>query len=144
MTTPALQKAEDLQTVAALLSEIADNYNARLRAEAANLTTAQVFVRLQEEQRLRSLANQMHFEANDLILDDVVDDQSRLESSLSKAKKKVKQFEDFARALDLVADILVLAGAILAGKPGPIIASLKEVREDITEAKAGTLAVDKA
>lgn len=134
MPTPALQTADDLRRVAQLLSDTADAYNARLKTEAPHLDSGQVFARLNEEQRLRSIANQLHFEAAERTLSGGVDEQSQLESTLRQAQDKLNRFKQFATALDLFADLLVLGGAILAGKPKTILAALKEVRRDV---KAG-------
>ncbi|GKS90138.1 hypothetical protein [Acidovorax sp. SUPP2539] len=125
-----------VQATAKLLSDVADAYNKRLKLEAPKLDGAEVYARLQEEQRLRSISNQLYFEAAQRVLDDAVDDQKQLEGDLAKAKERLKKIEDWAQALDLIADLLVLAGALLARKPGPIVAALKEVRDDIKTAKA--------
>lgn len=122
-----------VQAVAKLFSELADAYNVRLKEEAPNLNASDVYARLQEEQRLRSISNQLYFEAADRVLQDAVDDQQKLESDLDRAKAHLKTIEDWAAALDLIADMLVLAGALLARKPGPIVAALKEVREDLQQ-----------
>lgn len=124
-----------VQATAKLLSDVADAYNQRLKLEAPKLDGAEVYARLQEEQRLRSISNQLYFEASQRVLDDAVDDQNQLEADLGKAKTRLKKIEDWSQALDLVADLLVLAGALLARKPGPIVAALKEVRDDIKVAK---------
>lgn len=124
-----------VQATAKLLSDVADAYNQRLKLEAPKLDGAEVYARLQEEQRLRSISNQLYFEAAQRVLDDAVDDQKQLEADLGKAKARLKKIEDWSQALDLVADLLVLAGALLARKPGPIVAALKEVREDIKVTK---------
>jgi hypothetical protein len=132
---PIFNDVASVQAVAKLFSDLADSYNERLKAEAPNMDGSEVYARLQEEQRLRSISNQLYFEAAERILAEAVDDQRQLEEDLDKAKTRLKKIQDWAAALDLVADLLVLAGALLARKPGPIVAALKEVREDI-KAKA--------
>lgn len=124
-----------VQAVAKLFSEIADAYNIRLTKEAQNLNNSEIYARLQEEQRLRSISNQLYFEAADRVLQDAVDDQQRLEANLKKAESRLKKIDEWAAALDLMADLLVLAGALLARKPGPILAALNEVRDDLKPKK---------
>lgn len=135
-TLPIFNDVPSVQAVAKLFSELADAYNVRLKEEAPNLNGSEVYARLQEEQRLRSISNQLYFEAAERVLQDAVDDQQKLEGDLKKAKARLKKIEEWAAALDLVADLLVLAGALLARKPGPIVAALKEVRDDLKQEKA--------
>ncbi|RJP62869.1 MAG: hypothetical protein C4535_20365 [Comamonadaceae bacterium] len=130
-----LHDAASVRAVAVLFSELADAYNARLKVEAPQLNSVEVYARLQEEQRMRSISNQLYFEAADRILNVAGESQAALEEVLKKSKRRLKKMEDWAAALDLIADLLVLAGAVLARKPGPILAALKEVRDDI---KSGT------
>lgn len=131
MTTPALQTPDEVRAVAQLLSKAADAYNTRLKAEAATLSSGDVFARLQEEQRLRGIANQLYFEASRRTLAAAVDDQAALEATLADAASKFAEMERSAQVFELVADLLVLGGAIVSGKPTPILAALNEVRQDV-------------
>ena len=131
---PALQNPEYLRRVAALLSDCADAYNARLKAEAAALDSGAVYARLQEEQRLRGIANQLHFEAASRTLAEGAGQQQVLEEAIRQAGAKLAAFRSFARVVDLIGDLLALAGALVAGKPAPILAALREVRRDVRAA----------
>jgi hypothetical protein len=132
---PGIMSSEDsVRTVAQLLSDVADAFADRLKAEAPNLSQGEIVARLQEDQRLRSLANQLYFEASDMALADAVDDEQALSRTLAQAKSKLAQIKRWQDALELLADVLVLAGALAAGKPGPILSSLKEVRSDLSKA----------
>src|SRR4051812_12873828 len=113
----AMATAEQVQRVAALLSEIADAFNERLKAESGKLAQGEVYARLQEEQRLRSISNQLYFEAANMVLADAVADQQDLEERLGEARARLAQIQAWAAALDLVADVLVLPGALIARKP---------------------------
>jgi len=130
----ALQTEDDVRAIALMLSDAADAYNARLKIEAATLSSGEVFARLQEEQRLRGISNQLYFEAAQRTLDATLDDQAALAETLKHAQAQMAAFRKFALVLDLVADLLVLGGAILAGKPAPLLAALKEVRTDVASA----------
>ena len=130
-TNPALQSADEVRTAAHLLSNSADAYNKRPKAQAANLSRGEVFARLQEEQRLRGIANQLYFEASQRTLSDAVDDQADLETTLGTASDRFATIEKFEHVMALMTDLLVLGGAIISGKASPLIAALKEVRKDV-------------
>lgn len=132
-TTPALQTADDVRSAAHLLSDSADAYNTRLKAEAGSLSSGEVFARLQEEQRLRGIANQLYFEASQRTLTDAIDDQAELETTLATAAGRFATIEKFEHVMDLMTDLLVLGGALISGKPSPLLAALKEVRQDVAE-----------
>lgn len=125
---------ESVRAVAQLLSDVADAFADRLKTEAPSLTQGEVMARLQEDQRLRSLANQLYFEASEMALAQVVDDERALSETLVEAKSKLAQIQQWQDALQLLADVLALAGALAAGKPGPIVSSLKEVRSELSKA----------
>ncbi len=131
----ALQSADDVRTVAQLLSKSADAYNRRLKKEAARLSSGDVFARLQEEQRLRGVANQLYFEATQRTLAAALDDQSALEATLVAAEADFASIARFEHVLELMADLLVLGGAIVSGKSSPILAALDEVRRDLAAAR---------
>lgn len=134
MITPALQTPAEIRTAAQLLTTSADAYNTRLKAQAPHLTSGEVFARLGEEQRLRSIANQLYFEASKRTLSAAVDDQSALEATLASAGTAFAHIAHFEGVLELAADLLVLGGAIVSGKVPTIVAALAEVRKDILTA----------
>lgn len=127
----ALDTPDKLRKVGMMLSDAADAYNQRLRAEAATLSDGERFARLQEEQMLRMKANQLFFEASKLTIADALNDQAELDEVLTKAQEKIAKFQKFQDSLDLVADLLSLGGAIISGRPSVIFAALKEVRNDV-------------
>jgi hypothetical protein len=132
---PGIMTTEgSVRAVATLLSELADAFADRLKQEAPNLTQGEIVARLQEDQRLRSLSNQLYYEAADMALAEAVDDENALTDTLQKAKGQLAQIKQWQSALELLADVLVLAGALAAGKPGPILSSLNEVRGDLKKA----------
>jgi hypothetical protein len=133
-TKDGLDSTEKLRKLGMMLSDAADAFNQRLRAEAATLTNGERFARLQEEQMLRMKANQLFFEASRLTIQDALNDQAELEAVLTKAQTKIAQFQQFQDTLDLVADLLSLGGAIISGRPSVIFAALKEVRKDVMAA----------
>lgn len=133
-TTPALQTADDVRAAAQHLLAAADVYNRRLKVEAGQMSSGDVFARLQEEQRLRGIANQLFFEASQRTLAFALDDQAALIATLTTATGRLSSFAKFERVTALVSDLLVLGGAIVSGKLSPLVAALKEVRLDIAAA----------
>ena len=131
----ALQTPDEVRAVALALSHAADAYNKRLKAEAARLSSGEVFARLQEEQRLRGIANQLWFEASQRTLVAAVDDQASLESTLAEVEAGFGSMARFDAVLELIADLLVLGGAIVSGKVSPILAALDEVRRDVAQGR---------
>lgn len=128
---PALAKADQLRAVATLLTQAADNYIAWLKESAPDLDSGEVYARLQEDFQLRSLSNQMYFEASNLTLSVAIAEQQELEKAIGDANAKLEAFQDYATTLDLVSDLIALAAAILTGKPNLIFAALKEVWSDV-------------
>ena len=47
------------------------------------------------------------------------------------ADEKLKKIEEIEKFIDLIADMLVLAAAAYAAKPGPLLAAMEEVRKDL-------------
>lgn len=127
----ALQTPDEVRSAAQWLSKAADAYNKRLRSEAAALSSGDVFARLQEEQRLRGIANQLFFQASQRTLSVAIDDQAALEATLASADARFASLARFEHVVELVADLLVLGGAIVSGKSSPILAALDEVRKDL-------------
>lgn len=129
--TPALQTADDVRAAARELIAAADAYDRRLKAQANQLSSGEVFARLQEEQRLRGVANQLFFEASRRTLALELDDQRALLGTLTLATERLASFDEFEQVTSLVTDLLVLGGAIVAGKASPLLAALNEVRQDV-------------
>ncbi len=134
--TPALRTADDVRAAAHQLTAAADAYDRRLKAEAGALSSGEIFGRLQEEQRLRGIANQLFFEASRRTLDFELDDQQALVDTLAQATQRLASFDKFEHVTSLVTDLLVLGGAIVSGKASPLLAALKEVRHDVAALKA--------
>jgi hypothetical protein len=134
MPADGFQTPDQLRALAQRLADAADSYADRLRSEAANMTSDQIYPRLQEDQRLRGMANQLFFEASNHTISEALPGQTELDGTLTKAADKIKKFQRFENALEIVADLIALAGAVLAGKPGPVIAAIDEVAKDVAKA----------
>lgn len=131
MPADGFHTADQLRALGERLSDAADAFSARLKQESPELDSGQIYARLQEEQRLRGMANQLYFEASQLTIQQAVAGQKNLDDQLQLANAKIKSFHKFQNALDLVADLIALGGAVLAGKPSPIVAAIGEVAKDV-------------
>lgn len=129
-------KTEELKAFGGKYADAAGAYNAQLRAKATTMTMSDVFPLIQQELALRQAANRMFFEAGELIIESAAEEIAKLNEAVEDANRVLKRLERLKAVLDLVPDLLVLETAVLAGKPGPIIAALKEVKKDVEEAPA--------
>lgn len=135
----ALESAKQVEALADALSECADSAHERLlrlienkqigRAEAQSL--------FQEEATLRQRANALYIDAAKCVVKDLDLTQRELLDTIDKANRRLKKIKKIAAFIDLVTDIVALASASLAAKPGPILAAFKEVRKDVEELAEG-------
>lgn len=126
-----IDKAEQYRTLGQKYSDAADAYNAQLKANAATLTMQEIFPLIQHEMALRQTANRMFFEASRLEIEAGKTDVAELNAAVAEANEALKRIDRLRDVLDLVADLLVLGSAVIAGKPGPVLAALREVKNDI-------------
>ena len=123
-----------VRAVAQQLSLAADHYNARLKTQAAagHLDSGSIYLRLQEEQRLRGMANQLWFESADLRLASAGGDLAALHDAVGIAAERIAAMQRDAAVLDVVADLLALAAALLSRKPQTVVVALEALRHDVT------------
>ena len=126
-----IDKAEEYRRLGQKYSDAADTYNAHLKANASTLTMQQIFPLIQHEMSLRQTANRMFFEASRLEIEAGKTDVAELNAAVAEANEALKRIDRLRDVLDLVADLLVLGSAVIAGKPGPILAALQEVKSDV-------------
>jgi hypothetical protein len=122
----------NLEAAAQRLSDCADAFNGSMKKAMTEgqIGRDEAFQCLAREQMLRSLANQLHFDAALGEIMGLTATQAELDIALDAATGKIRAFHKFSDALTLIADVLALAAAIAARKPAVILASLKSVRED--------------
>ncbi|MDQ3565758.1 MAG: hypothetical protein M3436_17180 [Pseudomonadota bacterium] len=89
----------------------------------------------QNETMLRQKANGLYIDAASCVVANLAASQERLMGVVAEAKATIKTVKEIAAAIDLVADLLVLAAAAYAAKPGPILSALKDVKEDVDALK---------
>jgi hypothetical protein len=127
-------KAQQLRDLGGKFADAADKYNVQLKAQASSMTMSEIFPLIQQELSLRQAANRLFFEAGQLEIESAEEDIAELTEAVAAASQVLERLNELRAVLDLVADLLVLGSAVLAGKRGPIVAALKEVKKDIEEA----------
>lgn len=131
----ALSKKGEVEALADALVKSADAIHDRIikEIERQEIKQVQAYSLFQDETSLRVKANALYLEAVKLTVRDLELAQTRLIKVMDKAASQIKTIETIAGFVDLVADLLVLAAAAYAAKPGPIIAALGEVGKDVGE-----------
>lgn len=134
----ALSTPQEIQNFAQQLSSCADAFNARVKAEvvAGNLSMDEGFVELSNERLLREIANKLFLQAALLTITELKTRQEALEAVIATAQDKIKKFQKFAQALDLIADLIALGSAVTSGKLPSIVSTLREVRKDVKAIEA--------
>ncbi|BFU95579.1 MAG: hypothetical protein NTNFB02_23010 [Nitrospira sp.] len=135
----ALSKKREVEALADALVGSADAIHDRIikEIEGQKLKQFQAYSLFRDETSLRVKANALYLEAVKLTVSDLELTQADLIKVINKATSQIKTIETIAAFVDLVADLLVLAAAAYAAKPGPILSALDEVRMDIGEFAEG-------
>lgn len=133
----ALTTQQQVEEFADSLSKSADAVHDRLIDAIRNKEVDQVVAQsiFQDEAALRQRANSLYLEAAKSVVQGIGDSQEALVKLIHDAEEKIKIIKEIASFIDLTADLLVLASAAYAAKPAPIIAALKEVKEDVGDIK---------
>lgn len=140
----ALEKKRDIEELADRLTSSADEIRTRLMQAINNkeVKAEEARVVFQHETTLRQQANSLLIDAAKCVVTDVAMPQKDFIAIIDEANKRIAKVEKIAAYLDLVTDILALASAAYAAKPKPILAALKEVKDDLKalpdEGKAGS------
>jgi hypothetical protein len=129
----ALANQKQVEALADNLTQCADSIHERLKKAIKNKEIDQYTAQsiFQDEAILRQRANSLYIDAANCVVADLADSQKDVMTLIDTAKETVKTIEGIARFIDLIADLLVLAAAAYAAKPGPILAAFKEVKNDV-------------
>jgi hypothetical protein len=129
----ALNTQKEVEQLADSLTKSADAIHKQLLKEIkrGGVDHAQAQLIFQDEAVLRQKANGLYIDAANCVLKNVAADQDEIIGLIAAANDKLKKIEDTGKFIDLIADLLVLASAAYAAKPGPLLAALKEVRKDL-------------
>ena len=133
----ALESREDIEQLADGLTQSADESRAWLldAIKKQTITPDEARTTFQQEALLRQQANGLYIDAATCIVQGLSLSQKDFMKIIGEANKRIAKIEKIVILMDLLADILALAAASYAAKPKPILAALKEVKQDITSLK---------
>lgn len=129
----ALETQKQIEVLADNIRGCADSIHDRLMKaikikEIDQFTAQSIF---QDEAILRQRSDSLYIDAANCVVDGLSESQKSIIGLIDTAKEKIKTIKEIASFIDLIADLLVLAAAVYAAKPAPILAALKEVKEDL-------------
>jgi len=129
----ALANQEQVEALADNMTKCADSIHDRLKKAIKNKEIDQYTAQsiFQDEATMRQRADSLYIDAANCVVEDLAESQKSVMTLIDTAKETIKTIENIARFIDLIADLLVLAAAAYAAKPAPILAALKEVKDDV-------------
>lgn len=129
----ALANQKQVEDFAEELTKCADSIHDRLMKAIKNkeIEHSEAQLIFQDEVVLRQRANSLYIDAANCVVAEVGDSQRSILDLIDTAGEKIKAIKKIANFIELVADLLVLAAAAYAAKPEPILAALKEMKEDL-------------
>jgi hypothetical protein len=129
----ALDTKQDVEQLADRLTENANESHDRLlkAIKSKEIEPDQARAAFQQEILLRQQANSLYIDAARCIVQGFTQSQQDFIGTIDEANQRIAKIKKIAAFLDLLADILSLATAAYAAKPEPILASFKEVKQDL-------------
>jgi hypothetical protein len=100
-----------------------------LRAQRVDQATAQLV--FQDEVVLRQRANALYIDAAHCVVEALPQSQKSLLAVVESANERIRRTQTLAQLMQLFGDLLVLAAAACAAKPGPISAAVQAVQQDL-------------
>ncbi|HDU8490404.1 hypothetical protein [Aeromonas hydrophila] len=128
-----LSKKVQVEEFADSITGSADAIHQRLISAIENKEVEQNTANLifQNEVMLRQGANSLYIDAINCIVNELAESQKDIINLIETASNKIENIKKISSFIDLIADLLVLVSAAYAAKPAPILAALREVKEDI-------------
>ncbi|WP_323898421.1 hypothetical protein [Aeromonas hydrophila] len=128
-----LSKKVKVEEFADSITGSADAIHQRLISAIENKEVEQNTANLifQNEVMLRQGANSLYIDAINCIVNELAESQKDIINLIETASNKIENIKKISSFIDLIADLLVLVSAAYAAKPAPILAALREVKEDI-------------
>lgn len=129
----ALACQEEIVAFADALSGIADSLHERViqAAQQKSIDQATAQSLSQQESILRQKVEALYAVAAERIVAGLTEEQSDLLAVVRTARQQIQSIQDLRDALELVGHVIVLGASIYAGQPGPILAALKDIKEDL-------------
>ncbi|MEN3297127.1 MAG: hypothetical protein V7642_6380 [Burkholderiales bacterium] len=129
----ALKNKKEVEELADSLTLSADAIHKQLMKDIkkGNVDQPQAQLIFQDEVILRQKANGLYIDAANCVIKNLSEPQAGLVGVIAAANEKLKKMKDVGQFINLVSDLLVLAAAAYAAKPGPLLTALEEVRKDL-------------
>lgn len=129
----AFENAKQIVKFAKQLNLIADRARDRLDILVADnkISSTEARRAARKISALRDDAVDISFGAIYLVIQDFQLTQKELMAVIKDAKKQVETIQNVGKFLKLLTTLVSLSAAAAAGNPGPIIASLNEVRKQL-------------
>jgi hypothetical protein len=139
-TAGGLNSAEEIIQAADAITEVADVAQRWVikQFSANRIDQAEAHELFASINQVRHVANISYVTAAAVVVKGLGESQQYVLNIINDAKDIIGRIEKVKLMIDLMADMVALAAAINAGKPGPILASLLEVRQDTEDIKAIT------
>ena len=134
-----LTNLEEVEALAIQLTACANSIHDRLMIGIKNKDVNQYEAQLilHDATRLRQHANCLYLDAANCVVDGLPESENDILDVIISATDNIKTIKTTANFINIIADLLALASAAYAAKPGPIIASIKEVRDDVVALNNG-------
>lgn len=142
----ALESKQDVEQLADGLTNSANESHARLlkAIETQEVTPDEARAAFQQETLLRQQASSLYIDAAACIVQGLTLSQKDFMGIIEEANQRIAKIKKIAAFLDLLADILALAAAAYAAKPKPILAAVKEVKQDLEDLRPKTAVKSKS
>jgi hypothetical protein len=129
----ALVNPRQVESLAEGLTRCADSIHSRIMKGIAKKEMDQITAQalFQDESALRQRANALYIDAVNCMVKDLDLPQKTLMGLVQTAEMQIKAIKEIASFVDLAADLLSLAAAAYAAKPGPILAAWTEIQQDV-------------
>lgn len=129
----SLSNQKQVEALADNMIQSANSIHDRLMKAIRNKEIDQNIAQMifQDESSLRQRANGLYIDAANCVVEGLSESQKSIINLIDTANEKIKTIKNIENFIDLIADLLVLATAAYAAKPSPILAALKEVKDDL-------------
>jgi hypothetical protein len=136
--TYGLSSVEEVIQAADAVTNVADTAQKWVVAQfgAGQVDQAKAHELFTSINQIRHIANILYTTAAAVVVKNLGETQQDIINIINAGKAAIGKIDKAKGMIDLIADMVALAASINAGKPGPILASLMEVKKDTEEIMA--------
>jgi len=129
----ALETVEDIEALADGWMEMADALHRRILRGllAGQLDQAAAQDHFRQESALRQQADALYADAVAFLVKGLALEQGDLLGVIHQAEEKIQSLADLRSVMAVLGDALILAAAVVAGEPAPIVAAVQGLRADL-------------